>query len=354
MRVSDFDFSVPSSLIANYPYLHRSNCRLLSMDGDTGKISHGIFLDIIDQLRVGDLLVFNDTKVIYARFFGYTENGKKVEFLIERILSRFYCLAQIRSSKSIKIGTKVFCEKDKTIECHILSYENNFFKLFFKCNRSVLEILKEIGHIPIPPYIKRQDCDYDRDLYQTVYSKKYGSIAAPTAGLHFDRLLLDILRKKGVHMVFLTLHIGSGTFQPVRVNLVEDHIMHSEYVEVSQDVVNMIKECKKRGKRVIAVGTSTLRALESACNSNILGDIVPFFSETNIFIYPGYRYHIVDALITNFHFPKSTLIMLVCSFLGYQYTMFSYKIAIKKKYYFFSYGDAMFITRNNNAPDEKW
>ena len=298
MRVTDFAFELPESLIAHYPMPERSSCRLLSLDGPTGALTHGTFTDILDKLNPGDLLVFNNTRVIPAR-----------------------------------LGA--------------------LFEVEFNDERPVLEILNGIGHMPLPPYIDRPDEDADRELYQTVYGTRPGAVAAPTAGLHFDEPLLDKLRAKGVEMAFVTLHVGAGTFQPVRVDSIEEHTMHSEYAEVPQEVVDAVLAAKARGNRVIAVGTTSVRSLESAAQAAKDALIAPFFDDTQIFIYPGYQYQVIDALVTNFHLPESTLIMLVSAFAGYQHTMNAYKVAVEQKYRFFSYGDAMFITYNPQAISER-
>lgn len=366
MRVDDFSFELPGSLIAHYPHTQRSGCRLLSLDGQNGNITHGVFTDVLDKLQAGDLLVFNDTRVIPARLFGKKASGGKLEILVERLLDKHRVLAHIKASKAPKPGTQLQLGDDKSehtaIQATVLVRLENLFELRFDDQRDVLTILRAIGHIPLPPYIDRPDEKSDRELYQTVYSQRPGAVAAPTAGRHFDHPLLDALRKNGIEMAFVTLHVGAGTFQPIRVKNIEEHSMHAEYAEVPQTVVEAVLACKARGKRVIAVGTTSVRSLESAAmqraekneknpRSNAL--IMPFFGDTQIFIYPGYRYQIVDGLITNFHLPKSTLIMLVAAFAGYKNTMAAYQLAIEKEYRFFSYGDAMFISRNPLAAQEK-
>ncbi|MGP1956917.1 MAG: tRNA preQ1(34) S-adenosylmethionine ribosyltransferase-isomerase QueA [Arsenophonus sp. NC-PE1-MAG3] len=353
MRLSDFSFKLPNELIAHYPLAKRSNCRLLSLNGSTGKLEHGIFTDIIDKLESGDLLVFNNTQVIPARVYGRKISGGKIEVLIERILDLHRVLAHIRTSKVAKIGTKLLLGDDESVKAIILRRHDTLFEIDFQDNRDVLVILNDIGHIPLPPYITRHDEEVDRVLYQTVYSQRPGAVAAPTAGLHFDESLLAALRQKGVAMAFITLHISTGTFQPVRVENIAEHTMHAEYVEVSQQVVDAILACKARGKRVIAVGTTSIRSLESAACACKEGIISPFFDDTRIFIYQGFNFQIVDALITNFHLAKSTLIMLVSAFAGYQHTMNAYQKAIAEKYRFFSYGDSMFITHNPKAESKK-
>ena len=351
MRVTDFSFELPESLIAHYPMPERSSCRLLSLDGPTGALTHGTFTDLLDKLNPGDLLVFNNTRVIPARLFGRKASGGKIEVLVERMLDDKRILAHIRASKAPKPGAELLLGDDESINATMTARHGARFE--FNDERSVLDILNSIGHMPLPPYIDRPDEDADRELYQTVYSEKPGAVAAPNAGLHFDEPLLEKLRAKGVEMAFVTLHVGAGTFQPVRVDTIEDHIMHSEYAEVPQDVVDAVLAAKARGNRVIAVGTTSVRSLESAAQAAKNDLIEPFFDDTQIFIYPGFQYKVVDALVTNFHLPESTLIMLVSAFAGYQHTMNAYKAAVEEKYRFFSYGDAMFITYNPQAINER-
>ncbi|MBD8164355.1 tRNA preQ1(34) S-adenosylmethionine ribosyltransferase-isomerase QueA [Erwinia persicina] len=352
MRVADFNFELPESLIAHYPQAQRSGCRLLSLNGPDGELTHGIFTDLLDKLNPGDLLVFNNTRVIPARIFGCKASGGKIEVLIERMLDDKRVLAHVRASKAPKPGSELLLGDEENVPATMLARHDALFEIEFHDPRPVLDILNDIGHMPLPPYIDRPDEDADRELYQTVYSQKPGAVAAPTAGLHFDEPLLAALREKGVETAFVTLHVGAGTFQPVRVDTIEDHIMHAEYAEVPQDVVDAVLACKARGNRVIAVGTTSVRSLESAAQAAQDALIAPFFGDTSIFIYPGYHYQIIDVLVTNFHLPESTLIMLVSAFAGYQHTMHAYQQAVAEKYRFFSYGDAMFITRNPQAVSE--
>jgi len=353
MRVADFSFELPESLIAHYPQAERSSCRLLSLDGPTGALTHGTFTDLLDKLNPGDLLVFNNTRVIPARLFGRKASGGKIEILVERMLDDKRILAHIRASKAPKPGAELLLGDDESVQATMVARHDALFEVEFNDARSVLDILNSIGHMPLPPYISRPDEEADRELYQTVYSEKPGAVAAPTAGLHFDEPLLEKLRHKGIEMAFVTLHVGAGTFQPVRVDSIEDHIMHSEYAEVPQDVVDAVLACKTRGNRVIAVGTTSVRSLESAAQASQDALIAPFFGDTQIFIYPGYQYQVIDALVTNFHLPESTLIMLVSAFAGYKNTMHAYQQAVNKEYRFFSYGDAMFITYNPDAVNER-
>ncbi|GKX53969.1 S-adenosylmethionine:tRNA ribosyltransferase-isomerase [Leminorella grimontii] len=352
MRVSDFSFELPESLIARYPQEQRSACRLLGLNGESGELSDGVFTDVLDKLEAGDLLVFNNTRVIPARLFGRKASGGKIEMLVERVLDDHRVLAHVRASKAPKPGAQLLLGDDESIPATMVARHDALFEVRFDDGRDVLAILNAAGHMPLPPYIDRPDEEADRELYQTVYSEKPGAVAAPTAGLHFDEPLLEALRQKGVEMAFVTLHVGAGTFQPVRVDDVKEHVMHSEYAEVPQDVVDAVLACKARGNRVIAVGTTSVRSLESAAQASGEGVLQPFFNDTAIFIYPGYRFRVIDALITNFHLPESTLIMLVSAFAGYANTMKAYRQAVEKQYRFFSYGDAMFITRNPQAINE--
>ena len=352
MRVADFSFELPESLIAHYPQAQRSGCRLLSLNGEDGALTHGVFTDLLDKLNPGDLLVFYNTRVIPARIFGRKASGGKIEVLIERMLDDKRVLAHVRSSKSPKPGSALLLGEDESVQATMTARHDTLFEIEFNDPRAVLDILNDIGHMPLPPYIDRPDEEVDRELYQTVYSQKPGAVAAPTAGLHFDEPLLAALREKGIETAFVTLHVGAGTFQPVRVDSIEDHIMHAEYAEVPQDVVDAVLACKARGNRVIAVGTTSVRSLESAAQAAGDALIAPFFGDTKIFIYPGYHYQVIDALVTNFHLPESTLIMLVSAFASYENTMYAYQQAVEQEYRFFSYGDAMFITRDSQACHE--
>jgi S-adenosylmethionine:tRNA ribosyltransferase-isomerase len=352
MRVADFSFELPESLIAHYPQAERSACRLLQLDGPSGALTHGVFTDLLNKLEAGDLLVFNNTRVIPARMFGRKVSGGKIEVLVERVLDDHRVLAHVRASKAPKPGAELLLGDDESIAATMVARHETLFELRFNDERDVFTLLNAAGHMPLPPYIARPDEDADRELYQTVYSEKPGAGAAPTAGLHFDEPLLAALRAKGVEMAFVTLHVGAGTFQPVRVETIEDHVMHAEYAEVPQEVVDAVLACKARGKRVVAVGTTSVRSLESAAAASKEALIAPFFGDTSIFIYPGYHYQVIDALVTNFHLPESTLIMLVSAFAGYKNTMNAYQQAVAEQYRFFSYGDAMFISRNPQAENE--
>ena len=341
MRVADFHFELPDRLIARHPLAERRASRLLVLDGPSGELSHRQFPDLLEYLRPGDLMVFNDTRVIPARLFGHKDSGGKLEILVERLLDERRVLAHVRASKSPKPGSLIHI--DGGGEAQMLARHDALFELRF--NEPVLVLLERVGHMPLPPYIDRPDEAADRERYQTVYSDrdKAGAVAAPTAGLHFDDALLAAIREKGVDTAFVTLHVGAGTFQPVRVERIEDHHMHSEWLQVGQDVVDAVNACKARGGRVVAVGTTSVRSLESAARDGVLK---PFSGDTDIFLYPGRPFHVVDALVTNFHLPESTLLMLVAAFAGYPGTMAAYRAAVAGDYRFFSYGDAMFITRN--------
>ncbi|HSC85392.1 MAG TPA: tRNA preQ1(34) S-adenosylmethionine ribosyltransferase-isomerase QueA [Pseudomonas sp.] len=341
MRVADFHFDLPESLIARHPLAERRASRLLVLDGKSGELAHRQFADLLEYLRPGDLMVFNDTRVIPARLFGQKASGGKLEVLIERVLDTHRVLAHVRSSKSPKPGSLIHI--DGGGEAEMLARHDALFELRFA--EPVLPLLERVGHMPLPPYIDRADDASDRERYQTVYSDraKAGAVAAPTAGLHFDEALLEAIRGKGIETAFVTLHVGAGTFQPVRVERIEDHHMHHEWLEVGQAVVDAVAACRARGGRVIAVGTTSVRSLETAARD---GELKAFSGDTNIFIYPGRPLHVIDALVTNFHLPESTLLMLVSAFAGYRETMAAYAAAVEQQYRFFSYGDAMFITRN--------
>jgi S-adenosylmethionine:tRNA ribosyltransferase-isomerase len=340
MKLADFYYELPNESIARFPLSKRSASRLLCLDGTTQRIVHGQFTDITNLLEEGDLLIFNDTKVIPARLFGHRPTGGKVEVLVERILDQHRILAQVRASKSPRVGEELLFEPH-TLK--VLAKNNQFYEL--QCNtleQTIFAVIESIGQIPLPPYLHRSPDKDDLERYQTVYAMHKGSVAAPTAGLHFDEELLQQCRAKKIAMAYLTLHIGAGTFSPVRVEKIVDHKMHAEYLEVSPELCELVNKTKSQGKRVIAVGTTTLRALETASQS---GKLSAYSGDTNIFIYPGYQFQCVDALITNFHLPASTLLMLVCAFGGYETVMHAYREAVKRNYRFYSYGDAMFIRR---------
>lgn len=343
MQRADFHFELPDELIARYPSEQRSDCRLLCVDGQSGGLEHRRFPDLLELLEPGDLLVFNDTRVIPARLHGQKASGGKVEMLLERPLDAHRGLAHIRSSKSPKPGTELIFEGD--IHAVVEGRRDALFELRFLGDTPMIALLEAHGHMPLPPYITREDELSDRERYQTVYARRDGAVAAPTAGLHFDQPLLDALAEKGVNSAFVTLHVGAGTFQPVRVDNILEHHMHSEWIDVSEDTCQQVRATQAAGKRVIAVGTTSVRCLESACLESPDNQIAPFSGDTDIFIYPGYEWRCVDALITNFHLPESTLLMLVSAFAGYDNIMHAYQAAVDERYAFFSYGDAMLLTR---------
>ncbi|EKE87510.1 tRNA preQ1(34) S-adenosylmethionine ribosyltransferase-isomerase QueA [Idiomarina xiamenensis] len=343
MQVSDFNFELPDELIARYPQAERSASRLLHLQRADGQVNHRHFKDIIDCLNAGDLLVFNDTRVIPARLLGQKRSGGKVEVLVERLLDEHRVLAHVRSNRAPKEGQLLWLED--AVEVEMLARHETLFELRFNHPKPVLEVLEQYGHMPLPPYIDRPDEHSDRERYQTVYNRKPGAVAAPTAGLHFDDNILQQLRQKGVNFAYVTLHVGAGTFQPVRVDSIEQHQMHSEYAEVPAETVAAINATRANGGRVVAVGTTSVRSLESAAKDAAAKGqaLQPYFADTDIFIYPGYEFAVVDAMITNFHLPESTLIMLVSAFAGYDAVMAAYAEAVRERYRFFSYGDAMFI-----------
>ncbi|HAY92294.1 tRNA preQ1(34) S-adenosylmethionine ribosyltransferase-isomerase QueA, partial [Shewanella sp.] len=289
-----------------------------------------------------DLMVFNNTRVIPARMFGQKASGGKLEILVERMLDDKRILAHVRSSKSPKVDSLIHL--DGGYQMKMVARHDTLFELELLSELTILEVLEAVGHMPLPPYIDRPDEDADKERYQTVYNQNPGAVAAPTAGLHFDDAMLDALKAKGVNVAFVTLHVGAGTFQPVRVDTILEHKMHSEWANVPQDVVDLIAQTKAAGKRVVAVGTTSVRSLESAARAS-LGELKAFSGDTDIFIYPGYEFQVVDAMVTNFHLPESTLIMLVSAFAGFDHVMAAYQHAITQKYRFFSYGDAMFVTK---------
>jgi S-adenosylmethionine:tRNA ribosyltransferase-isomerase len=339
MRPSDFYYELPEELIAQYPPEKRSDSRLLCLDGATGRLQDHCFSELPELLRSGDLLVFNDTQVMRARLFGRKASGGKVEVLVERVLDDRRVLALVRVSKSPKPGTRIRLEGEGEIE--VIGQHDELYELRFIGESTVEEVMNTLGHVPLPPYINRADEAVDAERYQTVYAHRPGAVAAPTAGLHFDEGLMERLDKRGVRMAFITLHVGSGTFQPIRTEWIEDHCMHQEYVEVSREVCAQVGQARAHGGRVVAVGSTSVRALETASAG---GKLSPYAGETEIFIYPGYKFLSVDAMITNFHLPESTLLMLVCAFAGREQVLSAYRHAVRERYRFYSYGDAMLVT----------
>lgn len=342
MQKSDFHFELPPELIAQQPLAERSASRLLLVPPQGAFADHGI-RDLPALLRKGDLLVFNDTRVIPARLFGAKDSGGRVEILIERLLSATEARAQLRASKSPRPGTRIHLDAGGQAE--VLARDEGFFTLRFAVDAPLADWLVQAGRLPLPPYITRSADADDAERYQTVFARQPGAVAAPTAGLHFDQALLDALQAAGIEFGQVTLHVGAGTFQPMRVENISEHRMHSEWLNVGSDLVCQIEATRARGGRVIAVGTTVLRALESAIQVDASGEarLQPMCGETSIFIYPGHRIRSVDGLLTNFHLPESTLLMLVSAFVGRQRILDAYAHAIAGRYRFFSYGDAMLL-----------
>lgn len=339
--LSDFDFHLPQDLIAQLPLPQRSASRLLHVDGD--RLVDRMFTDIVEQLSPGDLLVFNNTRVLKARFFGAKETGGKVEVLIERVLDPRTVLAQVRASKSPHAGSKI--RLADAFDVVVGERAGEFFTLQFPSD--VFDLIETHGRLPLPPYIEHAADEFDETRYQTVYAKEPGAVAAPTAGLHFDEALLERLRDKGIRFAYVTLHVGAGTFQPVRTENLAEHKMHSEWYTIAQETVDAVRATKAAGRHVVAVGTTSMRALESASQS---GELQSGSNDTALFITPGYAFKTVDRLVTNFHLPKSTLLMLVSAFAGYDRIRRAYAHAIEQHYRFFSYGDAMLLTYERLVP----
>jgi len=339
MNRSDFYFELPPELIAQTPPQQRTASRLLCLDKNHGTLEDSHFKSLPQRIQANDLLIFNDTRVIPARVFGYKSTGGKLEILIERLLSQREALVHMRSSKSPKPGHVIYLEGG--VSAIVVTRQDDLFHLRFEDDRPLPELLEKIGHIPLPPYIERTDTLHDRQRYQTVYAKQDGAVAAPTAGLHFDEAMLQTLRDKGVDMGFVTLHVGAGTFQPVRSEDLNLHDMHEEWFNVPPKVCQQVTETQARGGRVIAIGTTSVRALESAAAE---GDLKAGGGDTQLFITPGYKFRVVDALLTNFHLSESTLLMLVSAFAGHEAIMNAYAHAVHERYRFFSYGDAMWIS----------
>jgi S-adenosylmethionine:tRNA ribosyltransferase-isomerase len=342
MQTRDFDYELPQELIAQVPLEQRSASRLLYLDGASGNLRDCRFGDLPQFVKAGDVMVLNDTRVIKARLFGEKESGGKVEILVERVVDDHHALAQLSASHAPRPGAKLFLAK----QLHAIVEERlgEFYRLRFDSKITVWELLEHIGAMPLPHYISRPASELDKARYQTVYAREPGAVAAPTAGLHFDPAMLDNLREKGVRIAFVTLHVGAGTFQPVRVENIAKHKMHSEWYSVPAKAVSMIEMAKREGGRVMAVGSTSLRALEAAATN---GKLRAVCGETDIFISPGYRFKIVERLLTNFHLPCSTLLMLVSAFSGMENTRRAYRHAVELRYRFFSYGDAMLIERQD-------
>ena len=338
MKKSDFHYELPEDLIAQAPLAERSGSRLLLVPPGQGGFSDLQVRDLPELLQPGDLLVFNDTRVIPARLFGQKDSGGRIEILIERLLPEEQARAQVRASKSPKPGSRIALDGGGQAE--VLGRDGEFFLLRFEVDGPFEQWLQRVGRLPLPPYIRREPGQDDAERYQTVFARQVGAVAAPTAGLHFDQALLERLRERGVQSGHVTLHVGAGTFQPVRVEDVRTHTMHSEWLNVGAELVAQVRRTRAAGGRVVAVGTTVVRALESAMRD---GELQPFAGETRIFIFPGYRIRSVDALLTNFHLPESTLLMLVSAFAGKERVFDAYRHAVEQRYRFFSYGDAMLL-----------
>ncbi|MGH8396834.1 MAG: tRNA preQ1(34) S-adenosylmethionine ribosyltransferase-isomerase QueA [Gammaproteobacteria bacterium] len=343
MRRQDFHYDLPTELIAQHPLPERSASRLLYLDGASGAYTDRQFRELPALLKPDDLLVFNDTRVIPARLFGRKQSGGAVELLVERVLDAHHALVMARASKSLRVG--MYIRVADAADVIVLGHEHAFIKIQFP-DVTLPDFLYQYGHVPLPPYIQHTDGVEDQERYQTVYARVPGAVAAPTAGLHFDASILQELDRSGIRHTFVTLHVGAGTFQPVREDNILEHHMHSEQVFVSQALCDAVAETRKRGGRVVAVGTTAVRSLEAAATE---GELRPVAGETILFIYPGYRFRVVDAMITNFHLPESTLLMLVSAFAGRENVLAAYQHAVEQRYRFFSYGDAMFITPITDA-----
>jgi len=341
MQLSDFRFDLPPELIAQHPLPGRGDSRLLALDGSNGALRDWHFADLPALLRPGDLLVFNNTRVMRARLFGQKATGGRVEILVERLLAQDQALAQIRASKSPKPGARILLGGGETLE--VLGREGDLY-LLRALDAGFADLMQRHGHVPLPPYIARPDEAADLERYQTVFASREGAVAAPTAGLHFDGAMLGRLADLGVATAELTLHVGAGTFQPVRVQDLDRHVMHAEYLELDEAVCARVRAARSAGGRVVAVGTTSVRSLETAAAAGS-GDLRPFRGDSRLFIRPGYRFCVVDAMVTNFHLPESTLLMLVCAFAGHEQVLAAYRHAVAQRYRFFSYGDAMFLTR---------
>lgn len=338
MQTSDFHYDLPRELIAQFPAEPRTASRLLVVDAVNGYLEDRRFVDLVELLRPGDLLVLNDTRVIPARLFANKESGGRVEVLIERVLDEQHALAQLRANKPVRFGALLVF--DEMVSAVIGERVDEFYTLRFNGSETLAHVLQRLGHVPLPPYIERPDELRDRECYQTVYARRAGAVAAPTAGLHFDEPILAHLASAGVQVGFVTLHVGAGTFQPIRVSDIRQHHMHAERVDVGERVCAQITETRTRGGRVIAVGTTVVRALETVAQG---GQLTPFTGETRLYIYPGFRFQVVDALLTNFHLPGSSLLVMVCAFAGRQCVLRAYRHAVAQHYRFFSFGDAMLV-----------
>lgn len=338
MRVDEFHYELPEALIAQYPSGRRRDSRMLVLDGSSGAVQDSLFARLPELLQPEDMLVLNDTRVMHARLSGRKSTGGAVEILVERILDERRFIVQIRASKAPRAGTTLTVGG---VDAAVLDRRGDLFEIELADGHSPASLMQSMGEVPLPPYIRRSAERADEDRYQTVYARRDGAVAAPTAGLHFDEEMLRGLESSGVEVDYVTLHVGAGTFQPVRCGRVEDHRMHSERIDVPPGLCDRIARARARGGRVVAVGTTCVRALETASRS---GDLRPYRGETDLFIYPGRRFHCVDAMLTNFHLPRSTLLMLVCAFAGRDNVLRAYGHAVDRGYRFFSYGDAMFVS----------
>jgi S-adenosylmethionine:tRNA ribosyltransferase-isomerase len=338
MRRADFQYTLPRELIAQAPLTERSASRLLMLDGQSGAISDGRFTDLPDCLEAGDLVVFNDTRVLPARLYGRKASGGRVEILLERTTAAAEALVQIKASRAPRVGSVL--ELAGGARARVLARHGDLFSI--ELDRAVVPFFEAHGQVPLPPYIERAADSEDADRYQTVYARAPGAVAAPTAGLHFDESLLEALAARGIGIGYLTLHVGAGTFSPVRTEWIEDHRLHPERIFVSAELCARIDDTRRGGGRIVAVGTTAVRALETAAAG---GRLEAYEGDSALFIYPGFEFRVVDALVTNFHLPESSLLMLVCAFAGHRHTMRAYKYAVGADYRFFSYGDAMFATR---------
>ena len=344
LRRQDFHFHLPPELIAQHPPAQRGDSRLLALDAVTGALTDRMFRELPELLHPGDLLVFNDTRVIPARLFGHKVSGGRFEVLVERVLDAQRAWVLLRASKPPKPGVRLLF--DAGFAATVLGRHEDLFEIQVESEQPLSVLLEQHGQVPLPPYITHQPTVEDRERYQTVYARQPGAVAAPTAGLHFEQTLLDQLIERGVEQAFVTLHVGAGTFLPPRVERIAEHTMHAEWFEVGATTCEQIQATRARGGRVIAVGTTVVRALESAAADR--DTLQPWRGDTRIFIYPGYRFRCVDALITNFHLPESTLLMLVAAFVGHAEILRAYRHAVEQRYRFFSYGDAMFLTHQSH------
>ena len=342
MRTQDFDFYLPNALIAQYPTKNRAESRLLRVDKSSNSLIDDLFVNLIHQISTDDVIVFNDTRVIKARLYGEKSTGGAIELMVERVMSDHEALAHIRASRSPKAGALLTLANHVQVE--VLGRQEDLFHVKFLCDSDIFTVLEQYGNLPLPPYIAHPADSSDESRYQTVYAKHAGAVAAPTAGLHFDHQMLELLKQKGINIAYVTLHVGAGTFQPVKVDNIHEHKMHSEHYHIPKETAELIQTAKEEGRQVIAVGTTVLRALESAAQNGKLSECR---GETNIFITPGFKFNVVDKLLTNFHLPKSTLMMLVSAFAGYNRIKQAYAHAVEKEYRFFSYGDAMLLEREN-------